>query len=120
MLRLGLDTGSAINHLMSRARVTIPAVGDGATVLMWTDRHAATVVAVKETPALVKVTVQEDRAVRTDSNGMSEVQAYAFTPNPAAPLQTFTFRKTPGGLVLRGKGRGLLLGHREEYRDFSF
>ena len=122
MLRAGRDTGSLVNHLMSRGAPALPQVGDGATVLHWTDRSAATVVAVRETPKRVFVTVQGDHARRTDSNGMSEMQSYEYTPNPDAPRQTFVFAKLPDGRLRKqlGKGPGLALGRRETYHDFSF
>lgn len=41
--------GSFNNAVMARAKVKAPEVGDGATLLSWTDRHPATVVWVSET-----------------------------------------------------------------------
>lgn len=60
--------------------VVTPKVGDGATLQMYTDRHACTVIAVS--PSGKQVTLQEDTATRTDKNGMSECQSYTFARNP--------------------------------------
>jgi hypothetical protein len=123
MLKAGTETGSLINHLYSRQAPALPKVGDGATLLGWTDRHAATVVEVKETPTQVKVTVQVDHATRIDGNVMSESQVYVYAPNPDAQKVTYTFAKLPDGRLKQlGAKRqgGLALGYRDEYYDFSF
>lgn len=45
-MKLETETASVMNHLMSRATVGHPesVVGMGATILMWTDRRAATII----------------------------------------------------------------------------
>ena len=112
-MRLGSETGSVMNHLFTASRQAEPVVGMGATMCAWTDRHAGTIVKVTRT----QVHVQEDNAVRIDSNGTSEQQTYAYSPNPNAPV--IVFRKTKRGY--RSKcGYGLLIGVRREYYDFSF
>ena len=112
-MRLGSETGSLTNHVLTGPGQAEPAVGMGATICCWTDRHAGTIV--KVTPC--QVHVQEDNAVRTDSNGMSECQTYAYEPNPNAPITVF--RKTKRGW--RSKcGRGLVIGKRMEFYDYSF
>lgn len=123
-------TGSLVNHLMGdRTLQPVPEVGMGATLLYWSDRHAATIVGieslVKEGDKVVKGTirVRRDRAIRTDSNGMSESQSYRFEPDPDSPTMEFTFRKT-GAWVCKGQsskgGLKVGIGHRDEYHDFSF
>lgn len=99
--------------------LTEPKVGDGATIIMYTDRHAATVVAVNGKA----VKVQRDTATRTDSNGMSELQSYTYAPNTEAQVETFTLRMT--GLYVRqgdnkNNGTKLAIGARRTYHDFSF
>ncbi len=111
-MRLGTETGSLINHIESRFAQPTPEVGMGATILGWTDRYPATIV--KVTPC--QVHVQEDFAVRTDSNGMSESQEYEYSPNPKAHVEIF--RKTKRGW--RSGSRCLSIGRREKYYDFSF
>ena len=98
-----------------------PEVGQGATLLLWSDRKPATVVAVSRSG--LKVTVQEDRATRTDENGMSESQSYTYERDPEGWTYTFTLRKN-GSWVEEGSkmrsGTRLALGRREKYYDFSF
>jgi len=109
-MKLGRETGSVVNHLMSGG--IAPEVGMGATVLHWTDRTAGTII--KVTPKTF--TMQADNAVRTDENGMSEVQSYQYTPDPNGRL--FVFRLTKRGW--RCKGLGVCIGERRQYHDYSF
>lgn len=96
-----------------------PAVGDPATILCWSDRHAATVTAVTRfktgtRAGLVKsITVRPDHAQRIDTNGMSESQEYEYAPDPSRLEQTFRTNK-------HGRTPGLAIGFREEYYDYSF
>jgi hypothetical protein len=112
MLKAGTETGSLTNHVMSYDRTT-PVVGMGATILCWTDRHAATVVKVTRTQCHVR----RDKATRADANGMSETQSYTYAPDPSQSVELF--RLTKNGWR-NSSGNGLLIGHREEYYDFSF
>lgn len=99
---------------------TLPEIGTGATIVMYSDRHAATVVKVSASGK--SVTVQRDIATRTDSRGMSENQEYTFTPDADAALITYTLR-TNGLYVRQGmkaNGESLAIGHRREYHDYSF
>ena len=114
-LKLGRDTGSLTNHMMSRPYgEPKPEVGMGATILMWSDRHAATIV--KVTPT--QVHVQRDKATRTDDRGMCESQDYTYERDPTATVEVF--RLTKRGWRAPGGGAGLLIGDRDEYHDFSF
>lgn len=118
-LRAGTQTGSLVNHLLSGSLDPRPALGMGATILMWTDRHPATVI---EVNSATRITVREDRATRTDKNGMSDSQSYAYETNPYGRVEVYTLRKN-GAWVRQGdtmRGQRLSLGHRSEYRDFSF
>lgn len=113
MLKAGTETGSVMNHVMSRSNVSEVKIGDGATILQWTDRSAGTVV--KITPT--QIHVQEDNTVRIDSNGMSESQTYEYSPNPEGKVHVF--RKTNKGYRNVG-GNGLAVGQRNKYHDFYF
>lgn len=93
-----------------------PFVGQPATVCWITDRHAATVVAVSASGH--KVTVREDKATRTDTNGMSDCQDYTYEPNPEGVEHTF-YRRADGKYGRKG-GKGLVLGTRRSYHDYSF
>lgn len=119
-MNLGTQTGSLMNHIDSKTRDTMPAVGMGATILMWSDRHACTIVSVEKNGK--RIGVQRDHAKRTDGNGMSDCQSYEFTPNSEAHVEFFTLRKN-GNYVREGdsiKGSPLKIGARSEYYDFSF
>lgn len=114
-MKLGSDTGSLINHVMAGSHTPTPEIGMGATILKWSDRHAATIVEMKGK----RVTVQEDTATRTDTNGMSEMQSYDYTPNPEGYKRTFSLRKNGQYKEVKG-GAVLMIGHRAEYHDYSF
>lgn len=134
MLRLGSGTGSLWNHMDSRAVRGEPEVeiGMGATRLLWSDRHAGTIVAVQNIRGTTYITVQDDSVTRSDKNGMSESQDYEYQPNPNAP--TYFFKKhTKTGFWKECQynpqtkrfnqlkhGNGLKIGVRDEYYDFSF
>ena len=111
--------GSLTNRIAECIPPPNPQVGMGATILMYSDRHAATVVAVKGK----SVFVVEDIATRTDKNGMSETQEYSYAPNPNGPTEEFTLRKN-GTYVKAGgsmrTGTILRIGERDAYHDFSF
>lgn len=136
-MKLGTETGSLTNHIMSRAVIGQPtaAIGMGATVLCWTDRHAGTIQRVdswaRAGKAVTHVAVQEDWSFRTDKNGMSECQDYSYQPNPTGSWTYF--QSTDGGawqeMVKSTKtnrwnkvkgGKGLRIGERDTYHDYSF
>ena len=129
------NTGSLVNHLHARGTVgqPTPTVGMGATLLSYTDRHPATIVAVTELSSKrwkYQVELTEDRARRVDSNGMSESQEYEFTTNPDARRQVFRMerdggrwiemRRNDNGRWIVSHNRGLRIGERDKYHDFSF
>lgn len=115
-----MNTGSLINNLMGNPTTTAPEVGMGATVLLWSDRHAATVV---EVITAKKIVIQQDKATRTDDLGMSDSQDYTYERDETAPKETYTLRKN-GSWVRAGSpmkdGTRLRLGVRDEHYDFSF
>ena len=131
-MRLGTQTGSMTNHLYSRGVIgqPEPTEGMGATLLSWTDRHAATVLRVFSVGKTRLVSVQEDKAMRSDKNGMSESQTYTYETNPTGRVLTFKQEKngmwsevafsTTTKRWSKTGGYGLRIGQREEYRDFSF
>ena len=112
-MKLGSETGSLINHLMSRSGIKAEP-GMGATILGWTDRYPATVV--KVTPT--QVHVRFDKWKRTDSNGpFTEDQEYEYEEVPTNPI--VIFRLTKRGLR-SGNGEYLRVGERDRYEDPSF
>lgn len=113
--------GSLINTLMENAHEVTPEVGMGATILLWSDRHAATIVGIERKGK--KLLVQRDKAIRTDKLGMSDAQAYTYERDEDADTEAFTLRKN-GKWVREGtgmkSGTKLAIGYRSEYYDFSF
>jgi hypothetical protein len=111
--------GSFQNSIAARSTIGAPTpeIGMGATELMWSDRHAYTVVHVSQSGK--RIIVQRDRAIRADSNGMSESQSYTFVPQPDAPCITLSLRKN-GQWKAVGGGSTFAIGYRSEYHDFSF
>lgn len=113
--------GSLVNALSGTRPGTLPEIGMGATVLMWSDRYAATVVGVSQSGK--RLVVQEDRAEPLLPSGPGLVQNYRITPNPDGRLTTFTLRQN-GQWVAKGSamqtGMRLALGYRDSYHDYSF
>ena len=112
--------GSLFNRLMDNTEAPAdPQVGDGATILMWSDRHAATVIEVERFKSgqragqVSRVTVQRDHATRTDNHGMGDSQSYTYQRDPNGSVHVYRVTKD-------GRFPGLLLGHRDEHYDFSF
>lgn len=131
MQKLGTQTASVINHIMSRSTKgqPDPVVGMGATILHWTDRDAGTITKVFTIGKDVAIEVQEDKATRTDKNGMSEMQDYAYEANPDGARSTWRFRNGAWKAVRYSEdtkrwrqidGSGLQIGVRRKYHDFSF
>jgi len=117
-LKLGSQTGSLINFVMSASRNATPEVGKGATIIMWSDRHACTISSVSKSGKTLKVI--EDESIRVDKNGMSDQQDYEYRPGKGGE-QVFTLRKN-GAWVAAGckSGPRLSIGFRDTYYDFSF
>lgn len=136
-MKLGSQTGSVINHLQARGTIgqPKPLVGMGATVLLWTDRHAATITNVTELSSKrweFEIVVRDDHSQVIEGSTHDGSAVYAYTQNPDAWPQFFRSERDggqwrevrmneKGRLVLcSGGGRGLRIGEREEYRDPSF
>jgi len=119
-MKLGTETGSLVNHLRSNHKPSIPEVGMGATLLLYSDRDPYTIRKVEGK----KLWASRDSYTRTDTNGMSESQEYDYSndnQNDESYWTLFTLRKdgkwhrgtTLDGMVLR-------IGNREKYYDFTF
>lgn len=128
-MKLGSETGSFVNHLYSRSsgNAPEPEIGMGATILLWTDRHAATVTEVNGKV----ITVQQDIAKRIDKNGMSDMQDYEYERDPNGIVYNFRknkngkwdevrFNEETGRWNKINGGSGISIGFRREYYDFSF
>jgi hypothetical protein len=108
--------GNLQNRIMESCKPITPEVGMGCTLCFYSDREAGTVIAV-HTPR--KITVQIDKATRTDKNGMCENQYYAYEPDPTGATYVVTLRKN-GRWVIAKDHTGVLLGQRDKYYDFGF
>lgn len=112
-----MSFGNIINRVMeSNIAAGKPMVGMGATILMWSDRKAATVIRVSASGKTIWL--KEDTAIRVDRNGMSDAQSYRFEPNPNGIEYRASLRKN--GRWKTTSGSGVSLGHRSAYHDFSF
>ena len=68
------------------------------------------------------VVTKADKAIRLDSNGQSDAQAYRYEPGDGIATTTYTLRKN-GRFVRQGdslNGERLILGVRDHYYDYSF
>jgi len=111
--------GSLINNIYENTKPAKPEIGMGATLIMWSDRHAYTITGVSPSGKTIKL--QRDKATRVDKNGMSDAQDYKYEPDIEAPVETATLRKD-GRYKLKGytSGGTVLIGKRDEYYDYTF
>ena len=134
-MNLNTQTASLVNHIYSRSVAGEPApkVGDAATTLSWTDRHAATVVAVRElTGALwsFEVEVVDDLIEVTSGSTHDGSAVFSTRPDPDGYRRLFRKSKKTGewvsgyrnaetGKFNKGAG-GLIIGRRDHHVDPSF
>lgn len=109
-----METGSLFNGIMSNENQPEPKVGDGATITRWSDRSAGTIIKITK----CTITVQEDKATRIDTNGMSEQQEYSYERDTEGSV--YVFRKNKRGQWRSSCGKGLGIGYRKAYYDYSF
>ena len=95
-----------------------PEIGMGCTILYYTDRHAATIIGVSKSGKVV--TVQEDKAIRTDKNGMSESQSYRYERDTNGKTQTFSLRKNGIWRARKSTHPTLHIGDKNHYHDYLF
>lgn len=136
-MKLGTQTGSVVNHIYSRATIgqPRPVVGMGATELLWSDRHAATITKVTELTSkrwLYEIEVVCDKATVISGSGHDGSAEYSYEPGTGTPniyrsrreggewVQVFLNKDTGKVCQAVGGGRGLRIGDRDEYRDPSF
>lgn len=94
-----------------------PVLGMGATYCIGSDRYAGTIVYVSRNKAVIKV--RDDKAIRTDNNGMSDAQNYRYEPNEEGEIRTF-YRNQKGGYGHRSRGGSCRVGVRDHFHDYSF
>lgn len=107
--------GNLTNRMMEGIETEEPYVGMGATELMWSDRHAYTVVKIK---SKCRIIVKRDKAIRIDNNGMSDCQTYRYEEDPNG--YELELIKTKKGWKRLGGCTPFMLGRRDEHYDYSF
>lgn len=113
-----------INQILAASGGTTPQIGMGATVLLWSDRHAATIIDLTRFKTGARagqvktVTVQYDKVTRTDSNGMGDNQTYRYEADLAG--RTAVFKVNKYGRFTSLSGFTLGIGYRDHHFDFSF
>lgn len=133
MMKFGTETGSLVNHVMSTGKQNTPQVGEGATLLSWSDRSPGTVISVERPRKSSKyqiVKVQADLYTRIDNNNMSEIQEYEYTVNPEGYISTFrlhddgrlesVYMNPESGRYVKSGNGGVSFGKRQKYHDFTF
>lgn len=113
--------GSFVNSVQGNSAQRTPEVGMGATILMWSDRQAATIIEVSKSGK--SILVREDNAKRVDNNGMSDAQTYEYSANVNGRVTEFTLRRN-GRWVRKGEsqkgGQRVAIGYRDHHYDYSF
>jgi len=89
----------------------------GVTWAAGSDRYPGTITEVSASGK--RIVFQEDVAIRTDTNGMSESQQYTFQQDPNGEMHIATKRKDGVWRITGGK-TPVTLGIRDKYYDFSF
>ena len=134
MMKLGSQTASLSNHLLSRAVIGEPEVkaGMGVTFLSWTDRNPGTIFRVFTVGKATIIECRADDCIRVDANGMSEAQEYEYKIRPNGSRSYFrknvktgfwervSKNEETGRWNKLNSGCGIRIGEREKYHDFSF
>jgi hypothetical protein len=131
-----MEYGSLTNLAMSKnSNNDVPKTGDGATIIHYSDRTAATVIDVGTYRNATCIAIQEDHAIRTDNNGMSDCQSYEFKRNFEGAIHQVRWRKEAKNrkagwytfeIIPTEKGNRtawgnrVSFGFRERYFDYSF
>ncbi|MCY7353472.1 MAG: hypothetical protein LH606_22905 [Cytophagaceae bacterium] len=105
--------GTLTNLIYADSQLTLPKVGDGATLILWSDRRAYTVTSVERKC----IFVTRDLAERLELNFEKGLQEYSYKPDPEAVPEKATLRKD-GNYYLGG--HLLKIGFRDEFYDYSF
>lgn len=92
-------------------------IGDGISLSPYSDWKSYTVIDRKETPKGFTLTVQEDKAIRTDEGGMSDCQDYRFERNSEGCIRTVKWNSKKNWFT--ADGYRVKLG-RYAYYDYSF
>lgn len=120
-MQLGKDTGNVMSWVVGTGGK--PVVGEGATEVCWTDRHAYTVIEVSEDGK--RCVIQRDKAIK-NFQGMTDSQDYTYERDENGVKRELVF-KWKAWRTDAGKGYetrypkiNMQFGRRDEYYDFSF
>lgn len=94
-----------------------PQVGMGVTRQVGSDSYPATIIEIYHNGT--RIAIQEDIAIRTDQNGISESQTYTYQADPTGSIYHASLRKDGRWKVI-GSKMPVFLGIRSKYYDFSF
>ena len=108
------QTARRVMNLVGLIRSKVPQVGMGATLCLWSDSHAYTITRVSKSGKTFWM--KQDKAERTDHNGMSDAQSYRYIQHENVPEREV--RMTKRGW--RSCGCVVVVGVREEFYDYSF
>lgn len=112
---------------------THPVVGEGATLIGYSDRQAYTVIAVHGS---TRVTLQRDKVTLLNPVGSGEPDALRFSPGGfvghTSGVQRYSYEQDPDGVIekatlrkdgswrLARENARVLIGQRSEHYDFNF
>ena len=95
--------------------MTLPSIGDGCTIIYFSDRVPATVISIFGNKTFL---IQEDSYVRTDDNGSSESQDYKYSENKEGRTYRVSIRKN--GVCRISKQNTLVqVGYRQRFYDYT-
>lgn len=108
--------GSVTNRILENGNNEDLKVGNGATIYLWSDRNAYTII---EVISKCKAIIQRDKAIRVDTNGFgSENQEYKFERDTNGKIEEIYCRN---GVWKTKEGKQKVrIGIRDEYYDFTF
>lgn len=113
------DKIEANNEMMIVIKATNVDVGDGISLSPYSDWDAYTVIARRDTPKGFVLTIQEDKAIRTDNRGMSDSQDYRFEPDPNGIVREVRWSSKANWFSKPMGVYKVALG-RHAYYDYSF
>lgn len=105
-----------IERLINRIKRFNVKVGDGVTIHLYSDSHAGTVI--RRTAK--SITIQQDKAIRIDNNGVSESQEYRFERDENGWISTYRWSDVYGAFRSSGDQSIGITNSRYEYYDYSF
>jgi hypothetical protein len=94
-----------------------PEIGMGATVQLWSDRHACTIVQI--THGGKRLVIQQDDNQQVPDPNRPGQTILQYSPNPTGQLYYVTKRKDGTFRLMKSKTR-VFIGTRNEYYDPSF